>query len=156
MDNNYNNGQQNGPVDPQSGESNAQQNGPVAPQSGESNAQQNVQPNNQMPYGQPYIQTPNQFYGQMNNNGNGLQQSDEGIGLSIASMILGILAILFSCCFYPLAFLLAIIGLILGAVGLKKGAGKGMAITGIVLSIISIAIAILVIVSAVSFASLFK
>ena len=145
MDNNYNNGQQGEQQNvPLSGESNAQQGG-----------QTNMQPNGQIPYGQPYMQDPNQFYGQVN--GNGVPQpSDEGIGCSIASMVLGIIAILISCCFYPLAFVLAIIGLILGAVGLKKGAGRGMAITGIILSILSIAIAIFVIAFAFSFASVFR
>lgn len=160
MDNNYNNGQQgeqqNVPEVPQSGGANAQQNGVFAPQSGESNAQQGGQPNDQTPYGQPYVQAPNQFYGQMNNNGSGLQQSDEGIGFSIASLVLGILAFIVSCCLYPLAFILGLVGLILGAVGLKKNAGTGMAVAGIVLSIIAIVIAVLVMTFAFSFVSLFS
>ena len=132
-------------------------NGRQEQQDGQSNYQMGGQPpygmpNNQMPYGQPQ----NQFYGQMYNNGNGFQQPDEGIGFSIASMILGILAILLACCFYPLAFLLAVLGLIFGGVGLKKGVGKGMAVTGIILSIISVALAVLVIAYAFSFVSLFK
>ena len=66
-------------------------------------------------------------------------------------MVLGICAILCSCCFYPVAFLLALVGLILGAVAIKKGpAGKGMAITGLILSIISVAIAALILIFAAS------
>ncbi len=67
-------------------------------------------------------------------------------GLAIAGMVLGIIAILLS--FLPiinnLSFFLAIVGLILSIVGLVKankgtGAGKGMAIAGIVLCVISFA-----------------
>ncbi|MDE5946984.1 MAG: hypothetical protein K2G63_06765 [Oscillospiraceae bacterium] len=43
-----------------------------------------------------------------------------GSGLSIASMILGILATVLSCCYYYVSFPCAIIGLILGAVAIKK------------------------------------
>jgi hypothetical protein len=71
------------------------------------------------------------------------QPQKGGAGLGIASMVLGILSIVFSCCFYYIAFPCGIVGLILGAVSIKKGnAGKGMAITGVVLSIISLALAV--------------
>jgi len=55
-------------------------------------------------------------------------------GLSIASMILGIVGVLAWCipCF---GFPVCIVGLILGILGMKKG-GKGMAIAGIILSAI--------------------
>ncbi len=68
-----------------------------------------------------------------------------GVGLGVASMVLGILAILFSCCFYYLSVPLSLVGLILGAVGIKKNNGKGMAIAGLVLSIISLALGIITI-----------
>ena len=67
-------------------------------------------------------------------------------GLAIAGMVLGIVAILLS--FLPiinnLSFFLAIVGLILSIVGLVKankgtGAGKGMAIAGIVLCVVAFA-----------------
>jgi energy-converting hydrogenase Eha subunit E len=66
-------------------------------------------------------------------------------------MVLGICAILCSCCFYPVALLLAIIGLILGAIAIKKGpAGKGMAVTGLILSIITVAVVVLLLLFAAS------
>lgn len=72
-----------------------------------------------------------------------------GAGLGVASMVLGILAVLLSCCYYYVAFPCALIGLILGAVAIKKNnRGKGMAIAGLVLSIISVAIAVITIVTA--------
>ena len=71
--------------------------------------------------------------------------------MAVASMVLGIVGFLISCCFYPVTIVLAVVGLILGAVAIKKGpAGKGMAVTGIVLSIISLAFAVLVIILAAS------
>jgi len=69
------------------------------------------------------------------------------VGMAVASMVLGIVGMLISCCLYPVTIILAIIGLILGAVAIKKGpAGKGMAVTGIVLSVISLAAAVLFII----------
>jgi len=70
-------------------------------------------------------------------------------GLAVASMVLGILAILG--CLIPVlnigSIILAIISIILGALalrGLKRGGGgKGMAVTGLVLSILAILGAIL-------------
>lgn len=81
------------------------------------------------------------------------QQTEEvpqgGKGLSIASMVLGIVAVVFGCCFYYVSIPCGVIGLILGAMSLsKKKAGKGMAITGLVLSIVAIALSIVVIVTA--------
>lgn len=71
-------------------------------------------------------------------------KSSAGKGLGIASLVLGILAFLSGWIF--IGGLLGLIGLILGIVSLvqaKKGKGpKGMAITGIVLSIIGILSAI--------------
>ena len=67
-----------------------------------------------------------------------------GPGLAIASMVLGICGVVFGCCFYWLAFILGVIGLILGAVALaKKTRGRGMAIAGLVLSIITIAFGVI-------------
>lgn len=72
-------------------------------------------------------------------------------------MVLGIVGIVFAFLCYPIGFILALVGLPLGGVALSKISkgtvkpdGKGMAITGIVLGIITIAIAILV---AIAFAS---
>lgn len=87
-------------------------------------------------------QTPNN----MPPNGYMQQQPNKPVsGCAITSMILGIIAILTSCCFYYISIPCAIIGVILAAVGMKSGkGGKGMAITGLVLSIISLVPAIIV------------
>ncbi|WP_374008238.1 DUF4190 domain-containing protein [Leifsonia sp. LS-T14] len=51
-------------------------------------------------------------------------------GLSVASMVLGLISIAFG-----FTFVLPLIGLILGMIGLRREpAGRGMAITGVVLS----------------------
>ncbi len=66
-------------------------------------------------------------------------EEKNGVGLSVASMVLGILSLVFGCCFYYLAFPCSLLGLILAAVSLKgKKGGKGMAIAGLVTSIIGI------------------
>lgn len=203
MDNNYNNGQQEGnqnlpepteeitgyidgpdPNAPQGGYPN--NNAPYGQQQGGStinNAaygqQQGGYQNGSAPYGQqqgyqngpnpnyygpqnPYQQqgyqkgpAPN-YYGPQNpyqqNIQNPYQAPPEGsVGMAVASMVLGIVGFLISCCFYPVTIVMAVVGLILGAVAVKKGpAGKGMAVTGIVLSIISLAFAVLVIILAAS------
>jgi hypothetical protein len=91
--------------------------------------------NNQMPYNMP----PNGYMSQQ-------PQNNPVSGCSITAMILGIVAILTSCCFYYISIPCAIIGVILAAVGMKSGkGGKGMAIAGLVLSIISLVPAIIVI-----------
>ncbi|MGN0620499.1 MAG: DUF4190 domain-containing protein [Porcipelethomonas sp.] len=80
---------------------------------------------------------------QIQNNGMVPQEPKKSVGLGVASMVLGILSIILSCCFYYLAFPCGLVGLILGAIGIKKNSGKGMAITGLVLSIISLAFAVI-------------
>lgn len=79
-------------------------------------------------------------------------------GLSIASMVLGIVAICLSCCFYYVSLPCAVVGLVFGAVALSKiskgeADGKGMAIAGLVLSIISVIPAVIMIVVGQSLAS---
>lgn len=70
--------------------------------------------------------------------------SNNNKGMAIASMVLGIVSIVFSCCFYYISFPCAIIGLILGILSVKKiPDAKGMAIAGIVLSAISLAFAVI-------------
>jgi len=70
-------------------------------------------------------------------------------GMSIASMVCGIVGIVVSCLFWPVGIVLAIVAVILGILGLneiKKQpeiGGRGMAITGIVLGGISLVLAIL-------------
>jgi len=189
MDNNYNNGQQEGnqnlpePKEEITGYIDGPD--PNAPQGGYPNnsapygQQQNSYQSSGAPYGQqqgyqngpnpnyygpqnPYQQqgyqngpAPN-YYGPQNpyqqNIQNPYQAPPEGsVGMAVASMVLGIVGFLISCCFYPVTIIMAVVGLILGAVAIKKGpAGKGMAVTGIVLSIISLAFAVLVIILAAS------
>ncbi len=64
------------------------------------------------------------------NDSNGYQLNTMGLG--IASMVLGIISILFCCCpgFWTIA--LAVIGLVLGVISLcVSGKGRGMAIAGL-------------------------
>lgn len=68
--------------------------------------------------------------------------------MSIASMVLGIVALVLSCCIYYISIPCAIVGIILAAISLKgQKDGKGMAIAGLVCSIISLVPAVIVIVS---------
>jgi hypothetical protein len=68
-------------------------------------------------------------------------------GLAIASMVLGIVGFLGFCCSYGSTSTLCIVGLILGLISIKnKEGGRGMAITGIILSGLSILSGIVVVV----------
>ena len=66
-------------------------------------------------------------------------EKKEQKGLSIASLVCGLVAF---CCCNPL-YSVSIVAIILGAIGCGKG-GKGMAITGIILGALSIVFSILV------------
>ncbi len=69
------------------------------------------------------------------------------IGMAVASMVTGISYLVISCCIPVIPFLLAVISLILGIISIKTGrGGKGMAIAGVVCSIISLIPAIIVVV----------
>lgn len=65
-------------------------------------------------------------------------------GLSIASMVLGIVSIVGFCIHGSVALICAILAVVFGIIGKKKG-GKGMAITGLILGIISLSIYIVII-----------
>lgn len=68
-------------------------------------------------------------------------QSNQGAGFSIAGMVLGIISLL--CCGY-IGAICAIVGLILSGLALKnQAAGRGMAIAGLVCSIVGLATAII-------------
>lgn len=71
---------------------------------------------------------------------------EEKKGLSVAAMILGIISLVFFCVWY-LSIPCAIIAIVLGVLGRKKG-GKGMATAGIVLGIIAIILVVLILVLA--------
>ena len=75
-------------------------------------------------------------YGQYNQYGQYVQPVQEKKGLSLASMILGIVSLL-AWCLPILGFPVCITGLILGIIGIKKG-GKGMAIAGIIMCAITL------------------
>jgi len=70
-------------------------------------------------------------------------------GLSISSMVLGICGVVFAFCYYPIGFLCAVVGVVLGGVALSKmnsggdRSGRGMAIAGLVCSIVAIGIGVL-------------
>ena len=70
---------------------------------------------------------------------------EEKKGLSIASMILGIVSIVGYCINGYLVLVCAILAIVFGVIGKKKG-GKGMAMTGFILGIIALAIYALIIV----------
>ncbi len=75
------------------------------------------------------------------------QQTNGGAGLSIASMVLGIVALVLSCCIYYISIPCAVVGIVLAIISLKgQRDGKGMAIAGLVCSIVSLIPAIFVIV----------
>lgn len=77
-------------------------------------------------------------------------------GLAIASMVLGILSIVFLCSGF-FAVILSVIGLILSIVSLKNHPfdGRGMAIAGLVTSIISLSIYVLTVAVGISLLSMF-
>ena len=62
----------------------------------------------------------------------------KGNGFAVVSLVLGIVGLVFVCCFFGLSFILAIIGLVFGILSLIQGRkGTGMAIAGTVLNGIS-------------------
>ncbi len=76
-------------------------------------------------------------------------QSGARKGFAIASMVLGIIGLVSSCCslitFGVLNLLLGVVGLILGILGLKSQ-GKGMAIAGIVMAALNLIIGVLLLI----------
>lgn len=71
----------------------------------------------------------------------------KSVGLAVASMVCGIVGLVLSCCVPYLPLVLGIVGLVLGAISLRKQAGgKGMAIAGLVCSIITLIPAVLLLV----------
>ena len=116
--NGYNTGA-NGYQDGNAANTGAYSNGYNAGAYGSGNAY-NAPYNNQAPYNYP----GNNY--QYNN-----QPTKQNNGLSIASLVLGIVGIV-ACCIPIIGIPVNVTGLILGIVGMKKG-GKGMAIAGIIL-----------------------
>lgn len=82
------------------------------------------------------------------------QQSEAKTGLAIASLVLGIIGMLTS--LILIGALFGAVGLVLGIIALSKKQSKGMSVTGIVLSLISILIVVVVSVFAVGFFGFLK
>jgi hypothetical protein len=61
---------------------------------------------------------------------------EESIGLSVTSMVLGIISLVIFCIWF-ISMPLAIMAIIFGSIGMSKG-GKGMAIAGVVCAISAI------------------
>lgn len=88
-------------------------------------------------------------YNNFNENPNGGQPEfgyapvaiQEKKGMSIASLVLGIVGFV-AWCIPLIGYPVTIVGIILGALGMKKG-GKGMAIAGIICSAICLVITII-------------
>lgn len=116
---------------------------------------------NEQTYSQPqqtYSQPQQQAYGSFDQTQYGYNQpASSGKGMAIASMVLGIISIP-AICFWIVGLPCAIVGLILGILYNKKNEHSPMATAGIVCSIITIALLVLVlilcIVGAVSLSSL--
>ena len=70
---------------------------------------------------------------------------DPGAGQAVTSLVLGIISIVFTFipCFGFIAIVTGIIGLIMGILGRKSMTRHGMAVTGIVLSAISLGLSVL-------------
>jgi hypothetical protein len=113
----------------------------------------------------PYVppgQAPQQGYGFTNDPnqqmmGGGMSpqpQQQQGNGLAVAGMVLGIIAIVL--CWVPfLDQVLALLAIIFGAIGTGKankigGKGKGMAMAGLIMGIIGMILGIAIIVMAMS------
>lgn len=105
---------------------------------------------------QPYAQQPNmvqQPYAQQPNMGQPYapQPEKKGVGFAVTSMVCGILSLVLSCCVPYVPFVLALVGVIMGGVSLHgHRGGKGMAIAGLVTSIISLIPAVLVVIAGAS------
>lgn len=81
-----------------------------------------------------------------------MQQPPQGNGLAVASMVLGICAVVF--CWVPfLNWLLALLAIIFGAIGVGKakrvGRGKGAAIAGLVTGVVGALLGVLIFILAV-------
>lgn len=66
------------------------------------------------------------------------EEVQPGKGFAIAGMVCGIVSLLLACCFWPLAIVTAIVGLVLSIIGLRKKQSKGMSIAGIITSALGI------------------
>lgn len=72
-------------------------------------------------------------------------QPQQSNALSIVSLVMGILSILFGCC-YGIGILFAIAGIICAAVGKKKGQKGGIGTAGLVCSIIGAVLSVIMLI----------
>jgi hypothetical protein len=141
-------------VPPQSGYGN-----PVPPQSGYGNPTppQNGYGNSIPPQGgnvpPQYNNAPaqNEWYSYSNVNNNNVVPEPTTNGMSIASLVLGIIGVVFSCC-YGFGFVFGVVSLIFGIISKNKinssegkQKGSGMSLAGIILAAVSILFSIIVI-----------
>lgn len=76
-----------------------------------------------------------------------MQNAPKSSGLAIASLVLGIIGLVLSCCVPYVPLLLALLAVVLGGVSLaKKQGGKGMSIAGLICGIITLIPSILVVI----------
>lgn len=91
-----------------------------------------------------YIDNTAMDFSSMQTNMQRAPEQESKMGLAIASMVIGILSLTLCCVF---GSLLGIIGLILGIVALaKKQKGVGMAISGIVTSVLGFLVGVLILI----------
>ena len=90
-----------------------------------------------------YNQQPNMQMNQMHQGGQ--KKKGDGVGFGVASMVLGILSLLFFCTGCNLLFI--ILAVIFGIIQLVKNEQKGFAITGLVTSGISLVLFMILIIS---------
>lgn len=76
------------------------------------------------------------------------QGNNPSVGLAVASMVLGICALVLACCVPYIPIVLALLAVILGGISLaKKMGGTGMAVAGLVCGILGLIPAIIIVVS---------
>jgi 4-amino-4-deoxy-L-arabinose transferase-like glycosyltransferase len=128
------------------------------PNNSDPNQPQNNQPqNNQDPYQNnqnPYQNNQNPYQNNQNPYQNNQYQNNQyqqyqpinqpqSNGMAIASLIMGILGVILGCCLWYFTIPLAIAGLVLGIIVIKKKkGGRNLAIVGIILCSLSIILGI--------------
>lgn len=81
---------------------------------------------------------------------NGMNQPQKSDGMGIASLVLGIVAIVMSCCITYVGLACGVVGIILGIMSNKKGKNN-MATAGLVCSIIGVVLSIILIIVGIVF-----
>ena len=121
------------------------------------NGQFNQAQNNMQQPNQPYMQQPNQPYmqgGQFNQAPNNMQGGQPVSGMAITSLVCSIVSVLLLCFFPPVSVILSIVSIVLAAMVMKNNlGGKGLAIAGLVIGIISLLIGAIFAITAIACAS---